>query len=329
MNERNASTINGLSKYCLLLVLFPILLLGLTPLISCSKPQEQEATTFTMDAHDYAGNLLKGCEVEVENPSSSSKITTTYKGKEVSFIQLKESFEEWDKKGRPESGLGYARYCLYDSSGEDHIYLYMNRETSCWVIPLRDRKGEYLGASFYMDMSGYYLPENSVTHSGKISGWRESEIEADSSFYYDQAERLFASIDPDYLAKLDPSTSVSRKNVQNESNVDRVGALPEYAISWQEAPQHIGEVVTIYGPIKDSSFLAESNQQPTYIDIGAAYPDNSRVTMVVWGEDRGNFPDNPEAMYLGKTVCVTGELYAYEGATYVKVSSSNQIMVLD
>ena len=328
MNERIESTFKHLPRFCLLLGLLSILLFGLALLPSCGKSQEKETTVFTMDAHDYAGNLLKGCEVEVENPNSSSKITTTYKGKEVSRIQLNESYEEWDKKGRPESGLAFARYSLYEPSGKDYIYLYMNRETACWDIPLRDHSGEYLGASLFIDMNGHYLLENSVTHSGRVTGWRASEIES-SSFYYDQAEQLFASIDPDYLAKLDPSTSVSRKDIQEESNADESNDVPEDAISWQEAPQHIGETVTVYGPVTGTEYASASNNQPTFINIGAAYPDDSRVTAVVWGEDRNSFPYPPETIPTGKTVCVTGELYAYDNATYVKVTSPNQLTVLE
>lgn len=106
-------------------------------------------------------------------------------------------------------------------------------------------------------------------------------------------------------------------------------AVPEGAIDWTEASSHIGEVATVCGPVKDSSFLEASNGQPCYIDVGAAYPDDSRVSIVVWGEDRANFPEAPESLYQGKTICVTGELYAYNNATYVKVSSPDQVKVLD
>ena len=108
----------------------------------------------------------------------------------------------------------------------------------------------------------------------------------------------------------------------------KAAGIPDGAIDWTEAKAHIGEVATVYGPVKDSSYLRESNEQPTYIDIGTAYPDNSRVSMVVWGEDRGNFQGDPESMYLGKTVCVTGELYAYDNVTYMKVARPDQIQVL-
>lgn len=116
---------------------------------------------------------------------------------------------------------------------------------------------------------------------------------------------------------------------KNADPAAKAPAIPNEAIEWTEAPAHIGETVTVRGPVKDSSFISESNGQPTYINIGAAYPDPSRVSVVVWGEDRGNFPGDPEGMYLGKTICVTGELYAYDNATYVKVAMPDQITVLD
>lgn len=106
------------------------------------------------------------------------------------------------------------------------------------------------------------------------------------------------------------------------------GGIPSGAIGWQEAHSHIGETVSVYGEVKASDYRSGSNGQPTYIDIGAAYPDTSRITVVIWGENRGAFPDRPESMYLGKIVCVTGEIYEYNGVCDIKVTSPNQIAIL-
>ena len=100
------------------------------------------------------------------------------------------------------------------------------------------------------------------------------------------------------------------------------------AIDWSEAKSHIGETVTVRGTVKASTFRDGSKHQPTYIDLGAAYPDNSRVTMVVWGEDREKFTEDPEDLYLNKTLLVTGELYEYGGVAYIKVSSPEQLTIL-
>ena len=105
-------------------------------------------------------------------------------------------------------------------------------------------------------------------------------------------------------------------------------SYPEGAISWQEASQHIGETVSVYGPVVDADYAESSNGQPTFIDLGAAYPDASRVTLVVWGENRGAFPDAPESMYAGKTLCVTGEIYVYNDACNIKVTSPSQVQVM-
>jgi hypothetical protein len=63
--------------------------------------------------------------------------------------------------------------------------------------------------------------------------------------------------------------------------------------------------------------------------MGAAYPDKSGVSIVIWGEDRGGFPAAPEDMYLGKTICVTGEIYVYDGACYIEAQSPLQIEVIE
>lgn len=100
------------------------------------------------------------------------------------------------------------------------------------------------------------------------------------------------------------------------------------AISWQEAQSHIGESITVYGPVVDTNYAAKVNGQPTYLNIGVPYPDKSGVSALIWGEDRGAFSAAPESVYKGKTVCVTGEPYMYNGQCYIKVTSPSQIQVL-
>ena len=115
----------------------------------------------------------------------------------------------------------------------------------------------------------------------------------------------------------------------NDRSEDWSGSVPDGSISYQEVINHVGETVSFYGMVMGSEYRSESNHRPTYIDVGAAYPDTSRVSMVVWGDDRGNFPGAPEDIYLGKAVCVTGEIYEYEGVAYVKVATPDQVRILN
>lgn len=105
--------------------------------------------------------------------------------------------------------------------------------------------------------------------------------------------------------------------------------IPEGAIDWTEAGQHVGEVVTVYGTVARATYASTSTGQPTFIDVGASYPDTSRVSLAIWGQYRGNFPEPPEDMYLGKTICVTGEVYVYSGACNIEVYSPDQIQVIE
>ena len=105
---------------------------------------------------------------------------------------------------------------------------------------------------------------------------------------------------------------------------------PSDSISWEEAHAHVGETVSVRGAIVDWAYRGESNGTPTYLDMGAAYPNKSRVTLVIWKEDRGAFSNIENGTdYLGKTVCVTGEIYEYDGVCYIKVESPSQIEVTE
>jgi hypothetical protein len=55
------------------------------------------------------------------------------------------------------------------------------------------------------------------------------------------------------------------------------------------------------------TYAAESSGRPTFIDLGNPYPNRNRVTVLIWGEDRVNFPTRPERMFRpGQVICVQG-----------------------
>ena len=100
-------------------------------------------------------------------------------------------------------------------------------------------------------------------------------------------------------------------------------------ISWDEAASHIGESVTIEGPVVGAMYADSSNGEPTFLNVGLDYPEPNRFTVVIWGDDRAAFPEAPESYYEGKTIRATGEVSTYEGATQMEVSSPDAIEVVD
>ena len=97
------------------------------------------------------------------------------------------------------------------------------------------------------------------------------------------------------------------------------------SIPWSEAASHVGETATVVGPVVGTKYSSTSKGKPTFLDLGADYPDPRRFTVVIWGEHRGAFPSPPEALYRGRTIAVTGRIELYRGVPEIEVASPDQI----
>lgn len=106
-------------------------------------------------------------------------------------------------------------------------------------------------------------------------------------------------------------------------------SIPADAIEWTQAGQYIGEETKLYGKVVDAEYASRSNSQPTFLDIGEAYPNSDRLTVVIWGDDRDSFPSPPEEAYLNHTVAVAGMVYEHEGVCNIEVNTPRQIQIID
>lgn len=100
---------------------------------------------------------------------------------------------------------------------------------------------------------------------------------------------------------------------------------PPGAISWYEAKEHIGERTTVCGPVRSTYYCSSCKGKPTFLNIGEPYPDPDRFTVIIWGENRGNFPTAPETYYEGKHICVRGLIVPYEDVAEIEVTTPGQI----
>jgi hypothetical protein len=102
---------------------------------------------------------------------------------------------------------------------------------------------------------------------------------------------------------------------------------PPAPLSWEEASRHVGKEVTVCGPVMDAHYAETSNGKPTFINIGKAYPDPARLTIVIWGHDRDEFSADPAQLYLDQTICVSGLIEEYQGLIEIEVSDPAQIEI--
>jgi DNA/RNA endonuclease YhcR with UshA esterase domain len=83
----------------------------------------------------------------------------------------------------------------------------------------------------------------------------------------------------------------------------------------------LGEPIRVKARIASVVYDRSSNGRPTFINLGRAYPSSKRVTVVIWGEDRPNFPRAPERMFRrGMTICVQGVATQYRGVPQIEVA---------
>lgn len=99
------------------------------------------------------------------------------------------------------------------------------------------------------------------------------------------------------------------------------------AIGWREAASNLGAIATVRGPVVDTHFANLGEGQPTFLDIGHAYPDPDRFNVVIWGRDRGNFDSPPEQTFRGHTVCVSGLIDTASGSPGIEVTSPAAIVL--
>ncbi|MBA7649941.1 hypothetical protein ES703_57740 [subsurface metagenome] len=101
--------------------------------------------------------------------------------------------------------------------------------------------------------------------------------------------------------------------------------IPADAISWDKAKDHIGDRTTVCGPVAGTKYGATSSGKPTWLNIGKDYPSSERFVVIIWGENRSNFPQPPESYYDGKTIYVTGLIQEYNGIPQIEVTTPDQI----
>ena len=89
-----------------------------------------------------------------------------------------------------------------------------------------------------------------------------------------------------------------------------------------EAPRHLGQVVTVEGVVSDVHHAASG--RTTFIDIGGRYPNNP-FTAVIFSDGASKFPDVDTLN--GKTVDVTGMIKNYKDRPEIILNDANQVKV--
>ena len=109
-------------------------------------------------------------------------------------------------------------------------------------------------------------------------------------------------------------------------------------ISSSKAGEHIGEDGTVRGSVKAYNYISGATgrpyilifDKPAIIERGSGVSDlevPSSFKVVIWKDDRSNFPPNFAAGYAGHTVCATGKIVDYNGDPAIEAHDPSQLEI--
>ena len=111
----------------------------------------------------------------------------------------------------------------------------------------------------------------------------------------------------------------------SEPETREPSTAPSKGIDWDEAKSWAGEFKVVCGPVVDTAYATGSTGKPTFLNLGRSYPDRERFTVVIWDDNRANFPAQPENYYLRKNICVDGLIELYDGGAQIEGTTQDQI----
>jgi DNA/RNA endonuclease YhcR with UshA esterase domain len=101
------------------------------------------------------------------------------------------------------------------------------------------------------------------------------------------------------------------------ANVEQAKAAPatqpattqsSASITWDQAANHVGETVTVTGPVVGTHMTAKKQ---LILNLGKDYPDVTRFSIMIDPVDKETLSEDT---YKGKTVTVTGKIILYRKA---------------
>lgn len=101
----------------------------------------------------------------------------------------------------------------------------------------------------------------------------------------------------------------------------------QQTIKLEQIKDHIGDSVKLEGKIYSVRFLETSKNTPTFINVGAAYP-NQLLTVVIWGDVRKNLAVLPNAKDAGNRIIVSGKVELYNGQPQVVIRDPKQYEIV-
>lgn len=105
-------------------------------------------------------------------------------------------------------------------------------------------------------------------------------------------------------------------------------ATCEKPIDWHNAIDYAEQRVAVIGPVADYRHMPNVNGSPTWLNLGAKYPERNRLAVVVWGKNRNNFGSALTSNLVNRKICVIGKVKLRDGVPQIAISQPHHLLLM-
>lgn len=207
------------------------------------------------------------------------------------------------------SGAGWGASAI--DEGQQLIFLFANDSTV--AVNSTEVQTSEMNASFQPSFKHSYfvrLPDIKFMSENEVVGIRK----------YGLGDHFDLKVTKDNALKIQKLSSLFLEELKIANIFRPVQEIPLTDIS-----KHIGDSVRLCAKVYNTRFFESTRNKPTVLDVNNSHV--SRLNVIIYEQDRKNFPDAPENLYKDKDICITGVVESYNNIPQIIVRNADQIIV--
>ncbi len=99
------------------------------------------------------------------------------------------------------------------------------------------------------------------------------------------------------------------------------------AAHWSKAQRFLGQRATLKGRVEAVTYRPDEDGRPTWINIGASFPNDNRLDLIIWGRNRSGFRGVLSRLSRGREICAQGVVERYRGTYQIELKRPAQIRI--
>lgn len=207
------------------------------------------------------------------------------------------------------SGVGWGASAI--DEGQQLIFLFSNDSTVS--VNSTEVQTSEMNASFQPSFKHSYfvkLPDIKLMSEHEVVGIRK----------YGLGDHYDLKVTKDNAQKIQELSSLFLEELKI-ANIFR----PVQDVNLSDVSKHIGDSVRLCGKVYNTRYFETTRNRPTVLDVNSSHV--NQLNVIIYDQDRKNFPNSPESLYKNKDVCIIGVVESYNNIPQIVVRNADQIMV--